>query len=400
MSFIECFMQAFDTLKNNKFRSILTMVGIVMGVFSVITIIAIGNTAQAFMDLQFEKLGANIIQITEKNKAINQKDWLVLSDIDTIEEAIPEIKNIHAFMQLSGEVNVGTEIREAVVVGLTPQSKNFRTIEMLHGRFFSEIEIRSRANVAIVDENFARRYFKKSDIVGETINLKNTEGTSAKLTVIGVVKGGESIFESTFGDEYPVEVKIPLSTAQAFYGSKKLNGIEVSVVDKDKLKTIGERIIKVIEFTHGNKNKYIATNSVELQKSLSSVLDVVSMILFVIAVITLIVGGIGIVNILLVSVSERVCEIGLRKALGARKRDIIFQFLTESVIMTATSGLIGVILGIITGTIISKLVSIPPVVDLKLVVLAFMGSITLGVIFGVYPAKKATDLDPIEALRE
>ncbi len=132
---------------------------------------------------------------------------------------------------------------------------------------------------------------------------------------------------------------------------------------------------------------------------MGTILNVISSILLVIAIITLVVGGIGIINILLVSVTERIREIGLRKAIGARKRDIVMQFLTESIMMTGFSGLIGIILGIITGGIISSVIKIPPVVDFKIITITFMGSLMLGLIFGVYPAKRAADLDPIESLR-
>jgi len=143
----------------------------------------------------------------------------------------------------------------------------------------------------------------------------------------------------------------------------------------------------------------MAQNSADIQKAVGDVLGVVSSILLVIAVITLIVGGIGIVNILLVSVTERIREIGIRKALGAQNRDIIMQFLTESIIMTGVSGIFGILLGIIAGGIISSLIKIPPVVDWQVIIMAFLGSVALGLIFGVYPAKRAADLDPIESLR-
>jgi putative ABC transport system permease protein len=173
----------------------------------------------------------------------------------------------------------------------------------------------------------------------------------------------------------------------------------VSVIDKDKLKDVGDKILRTLEMNRNNKDLYLASNSADMQKTVTSILGVVSAVLLVIAVITLIVGGIGIVNILLVSVTERIREIGIRKALGAQKKDIVLQFITESIMMTGISGLIGIGLGILAGSVISAQIKIPPIVDIKVIVLSFIGSVALGLIFGVYPAKKAADLDPIESLR-
>ncbi len=399
MSFTESLMQAIDSLKSNKLRSILTMLGIVMGVFSVITIVAIGSAAQAFMGAQFEKLGANIITISASSKSINENDWLKLEDIELIKKAVPDIKNIHAGGQQVAEVRVGTKPKDAIVVGATSQTFNFWPNEMRAGRFISDIDVSTKANVVIVNESFAKKYFNKVDIVGETISLKNSSNQLLTLRIIGVMDSGDDFFESMLGDDYPTTVNMPITTYMSYFNLKKVDYLEVSVTDKKNLTEIGTRIVKALEFSKGNKNMYRASNSAEMQKSLSELMNVLSTVLLIIAVITLIVGGIGIINILLVSVTERIREIGIRKALGAQKKDIILQFLTESIIMTGISGIIGIIMGVVAGGVISALVKIPPVVDIVVIILCFVGSIALGIVFGVYPAKRAADLDPTECLR-
>ena len=180
---------------------------------------------------------------------------------------------------------------------------------------------------------------------------------------------------------------------------ERLDSISVSVEGDELLKPVSDRIIKALEIKKGQSGLFSASTSADQQKIFSSITGVISSVLLVIAVITLLVGGIGIVNILLVSVTERIREIGIRKALGARSRDILLQFITESVIMTGISGLIGILLGLIAGAVIAALVKIPPVVNVGVMVMAFLGSVVLGLIFGVYPAKKAADMDPIESLR-
>lgn len=402
MDFSESFKQALDSLKSNKLRSFLTMLGIVMGVFSIITIMALGSATESYMNAQFEKIGANTISITYKNRNVDRKDWLTLKDMDHVKEAAPEIKNIATSIQKSGTVRVNDETKDALVFGVSSQFKNFGIIEMKYGRFINDFDVTKRAKFVVVDELFVRKFYGHDrDLTGEDITLRTPSGTSVSLKVIGVISSGENLFEGIMESELvPVTIYMPITTVQQLYpNSEMLSSIEVTVVEKEKLREVGKRIVEYLEMKHGSEDVYMAQNSADIQKAFSDVLGVVSSILLVIAVITLIVGGIGIVNILLVSVTERIREIGIRKALGAQKKDIILQFLTESILMTGCAGLAGIFLGVVAGNIISALIKIPPVVDLKIIVLAFLGSVALGLIFGVYPAKRAADLDPIEALR-
>lgn len=402
MNFSESFKQALDSLKANKLRSILTMLGIVMGVFSIITIMALGSATENYMNAQFEKIGANTISITYKNMNVDKQDWLTLKDMDYVKEAAPEIKNIATYIQRTGSLRIGEKTKDAVILGISSQYKNFALIEMKYGRFINEFDVSKRSKTVIVDELFVKKFFKEGeDVTGETITLKTSSGTNVSLKIAGVMSSGENMFEGMLeSDMIPAIIYMPITTVQQLYpNSERLSSIDVTVVEKDKLREVGKRIVNYLEIKHGREDIYMAQNSADIQKAMGDLLGIVSNILLVIAVITLIVGGIGIVNILLVSVTERIREIGIRKALGAQKKDIIMQFITESIIMTGISGLIGIMLGVVSGGVISSLIKIPPVVDFKVITLAFLGSVALGLIFGVYPAKRAADLDPIESLR-
>lgn len=401
MSFLESFKQALDSLSANKLRSVLTMIGIIMGVFSVITILAIGNAAEAYIGNEFEKMGANTISITYKKSDISREDMLTLEDIEIIKQVAPEIKNIAANIQRNGSLRVNSKTRDAMVYGVSSQYKSFSPIEMAEGRFINDFDNSSKSNVIIVDEYFANRYFKKLDIVGEIITFKTTWGKLVNMKVVGVIKSYGDMYASMLDNEsVPAMVYVPITTLQNIYfNDKVLQTIDVSTEEEDGLKELGEKIVKALELKRGKSDLFYAQSSQDMQKIFSNVLNVISTILLVIAVITLIVGGIGIVNILLVSVTERIREIGVRKALGAQKKDILLQFITESIIMTGISGLIGILLGVLAGNVISQLIKIPPVVDFPVIIGAFLGSVALGLIFGVYPAKKAADLDPIESLR-
>lgn len=329
MNFSESFKQALDSLKANKLRSILTMVGIVMGVFSVITIVAIGNAAQGYIDAEFAKLGANFITISHSSKNITKSDYLTLEDLDVIKRAVPEIKNIMADVSAYGEAKIGSKTRDAQIMGFSSQYASFDTNEMSAGRRLTDIDISTMANVAIVDESFAKRYFKKTDATGETIQIKNTtSGTVTTLRIVGVTKVDSPFASMMDNENFPTYIYMPITTVENLFNIKKVGEIQVSVVQKEKLQEIGERILKALEFKHNNSKKYSATNSADMQKQFSNITTMLSTVLLVIAIITLIVGGIGIVNILLVSVTERIREIGIRKALGAQKKDIVMQFLT------------------------------------------------------------------------
>jgi putative ABC transport system permease protein len=402
MNFSESFKQAFDSLKANKLRSILTMIGIIMGVFSVITIMAIGSAAESYMNSQFEKIGANTISIGYKSNTVDQQDWLTLNDMETVKKAAPEIKNIATYIQRFGSIRVESKTRDAYILGVSSQYRNFDLIEMKEGRFVSDIDVEGRAKVVIVDENFVKKYYPYTkSVLGEMLSFKTTAGNTVNLKIIGVLDSGDDLFGSMMSNEnIPAIIYAPITAVQPLYpNGEKLESIVVSVVDKDSLKAVGDRIVKALELRRGKADVYMAQNSADMQKAIGDVLSVISSVLLVIAIITLIVGGIGIINILLVSVTERIREIGIRKALGAQKKDIILQFITESIIMTGMSGIVGIILGVIAGNVIASIIKIPPTVDIAVVILAFTGSVALGLIFGVYPAKRAADLDPIESLR-
>lgn len=398
MIFLELFKQAFDSLRANKMRSLLTMLGIIMGVFSVIAIMALGNATESYISSEFEKIGANTFTIYNKGDEITRNEWLTLDDLNAISANIPEVKNITTISQYSGQIRIDSKTQRAIISGVTSQHKNFAVIEMAAGRFISSFDDTARARVVVVDEAFAKRYFNKVDIIGEIINIRLGQyGIKAK--VVGVVSSGDDLISEFAGDQIPVIIFMPIRTIQSITNQTRLASIMYSLEKDADVQVVNNKIIGLLERMHRKKDIYYLQSMQDVQKMFTDVIGVITSVLLVIAVITLIVGGIGIINILLVSVTERIREIGIRKALGALKRDIVIQFLLESIIMTGFAGLIGIVLGITAGNIISAWIKIPPAVDMTTVVASFSMSVILGLIFGVYPAKKAADLDPIEALR-
>ena len=397
--YLEAARQAYESIKANKLRSILTMLGIIMGVFSIVTIVAIGNAAQAYITAEFERIGAYAIDIN--TMSTNPDDRLTLEDMEIIKAAVPEIQNIHAYTYQFGEVarDTGEQYYYASIVGVTPQWRNIIPTEIIEGRFINDLDIAQAGNYAVVDNLFAKRAYDRTDILGETVMVRSPAGDNFEVTVVGVLRE-DDIFAEMMGDMYPVFLYLPVTTVQRLFNASDVDLIQFTVdSEPEALPLIGQRVVKALEFVRGNEDVYFASSSADYMEMYSSILMVVSSVLLVIAIIALIVGGIGIVNILLVSVAERVREIGIRKAMGAQKKDIVMQFMAESVIITVTGGIIGIVLGLIVGGIVSSLINLPPVINFTVVVLALAGAVVLGMIFGVYPAKKAADLDPIEALR-
>jgi len=395
MSFLESLKQALDSLRFSKLRTFLTMLGIIMGVFSVITIISIGNATQSYLDNEFAKIGANIISFN----GTNDDSKLVLDDMNLIKKASPEIKNVFSVVSGSASTLINKKDETVYYTGISSQYKSLSAIEMLNGRFINQIDVDYSTNVVVIDEGGAVKLFKKTNVIGEKIEIKDQSTNQTKIfKIIGVTKSESGMF-GMFGEFMPIVAYMPITSSMDFCNKNNVDSISIAVDNKTGLSNVGNRIVKALKFKYGSDKKYTAQNTADTQKTLSKVTLALSSLLLVIAIITLLVGGIGIVNILLVSVTERIREIGIRKALGAQKKDIVMQFLAESIIITGVSGIIGIALGVGLGAIISNLIKIPPVVDLKIILLTILGSITLGIIFGVYPAKKAADLDPIESLR-
>ena len=400
MTFFESFKQAIISLTNNKLRSLLTMLGIIMGVFSVITIIAVSNATEGYISSQFEKLGASVVIFMVKSDT-PQEFFFTLDDFDRIRKIAPEVKYISAQSMGFGTIKIRNESKDSYLIGATPQLRFVSTEgDLLHGRYVNDFDIQSKASVVVVEERFANRYFGRTDIIGEVLDF-DIYGNSARLKVVGVLESEEGLMGAMMdSDLYPPTMIIPMTLCiDLTYSSGYFSELYVSISDRDRTSEVTARVIKMLEMQRGREEIFTAQNSMEAQSEINSITSVISLVLLVIAIITLVVGGIGIINIMLVSVTERIREIGIRKALGATKMDIVSQFITESMLLTGIGGLIGIGMGVGGASIISALIKIPPVVNVNVMVMSLVGSMILGLLFGVYPAKKAADLDPIESLR-
>lgn len=413
MNLAESFRIALRSLRSNKLRAVLTMLGIIIGVGAVITLMSAGSAVEAYVTDQFRNIGSNLIFVasgsfdtSQPGGATTGGKGLSNADVEALRDPIlvPDLARVSPELSGGATVSFGRDSGLYNVSGVTPQYTVLRgDVEVEIGRFIDDNDQIASSRVAVLGPDVVEDLFPENAIpLNETIRIDDIA-----FKVIGVMKaqGG-----SGFGSEDDV-VWIPLSTAQTRVFSARARDGEFSVsliyaqsIDEDRTDSAIAQIRSVLRQRHeigpDDEDDFTVINQADILSSFSSVLAALTVFLGAIAAISLLVGGIGIMNIMLVSVTERTREIGLRKAVGARRRDILMQFLVESVVLAVIGGSIGVLLGAGGSRIIGIIEpAIQPSLSLDSVALATGFSAAVGLFFGIYPATRAARLDPIDALR-
>ena len=403
MDLLESGKMAVKTLTANKLRSVLTMLGIVIGNASVIAMVGIGQGAQKLASEQFESLGPNVLFVSPGNPEARSRVFdvpktLVLEDAKAIATQVPSIKEVAPQRQSQMTIVYKNLNTSAAVVGTTPEFLSVRSFDMAKGRFLSEQDVKRDTQVVALGSDLANRFFGDRDPIGQQIRL---QGTS--FQVIGVLQAKGSFL----GSNQDNTAYIPITThAYRLTGRTSPYGLDVSVIS---ISAKGETNIRAAQFQITNllrlRHKIVDSDDfqVQTQKDVLTIVDTITggltAMLAAIAGISLLVGGIGIMNIMLVSVTERTQEIGLRKAIGASRQDILIQFMIEAVILSAAGGLLGTTLGVggilAVGAVTPLKASVSPLA----IALAVGVSGGIGLFFGVVPARQAAKLDPIVALR-
>ena len=405
MSIFESINSSINSVLANRMRSILTMLGIIIGIASVIMITSIGQGFANSINELFSGFGAGVLEVSVRHNLSDpavQSDMLTMDSVEFIAAhsdigSVTPINIAHAHVQLRNP----SENASVVVLGTTETFQGeVQNMDIRFGRSLSGMDVERAAPVAVIDSRLARRVFGRTDVVGESIRATFWFGT-VNLQVVGVFRADDM---STILDDdmIPTTLLTPITHLQRLLNAD--NGVDQIFVNAHDLDRISEAAIEVsrlLSIKHGNEYRYDVS---PLMSDISMVNDMINMItgfVGLVAFISLVVGGIGVMNIMLVSVTERTREIGIRKSLGATNGNIQFQFLVEAIVLTIGGGIIGILLGYYGGFALSGLIpgDVVPAISIPTVAVAVLVSSFIGVVFGVYPARKAANLDPIEALR-
>jgi putative ABC transport system permease protein len=394
---------ALRSILKNRMRSLLTTLGIVIGVASVIALVSIGRGTQAKIEGQIATLGTNLITIRPGratsfgvSKGASSLNTLTMEDIDRIEEDAPSVAHVTPLITVQAQIISESKNWSTSIQGVSESFLEIRDWALERGSFFTERDVKARKKVAVLGKTVATELFGDTDPVGARIRI----GT-IPFTVLGVL---EEKGEAMGGKDQDDVVLAPATTVlYRMSDGKSVGSIMASAVSADETDKAQEEMTSILRSQHripeGQEDDFHVHNQTEITETAQSVTNTIITLLSAIAAVSLLVGGIGIMNIMLVSVTERTREIGIRLAVGARESDVLAQFLVESFILSLSGGLIGTSVGVAIGYILARWMGQSIVVDPVWVLTACIFSGAVGIFFGFYPARKASRLDPIEALR-
>ena len=391
------------SILKNRMRSVLTSLGVIIGVGSVIVMVGLGAGAQADVEAQIQSLGANMIMVFpdwRKAHGVSQgsesRFMLTLDDVEALREETTLLVAISPVVRSGGQVIGGGANWNTSVEGVDPAYPQIRSWKIASGEFFTERDVRAKSKVAVLGKTVVDNLFPDGDPVGERIRIRNTP-----FKVVGVL---ESRGQSAFGSDYDDVILAPSTTVLSrLAGGQHIGRIYASVGKSEDTEAAIEEMTAVLRASHKlepqEEDDFRVRNQAELMETATETQRVMTLFLGGVAAVSLLVGGIGIMNIMLVSVTERTREIGIRLAVGARSSDVLTQFLTESVVMSLFGGIIGVLLAYGVSMFLSHVIGMTTIVQPGIVLLAFGFSGAVGIFFGYYPARKAAMLNPIDALR-
>ncbi len=399
MNIVESFAVSYDALLSNKLRSGLTMLGVIIGVFSVIIMVSLGQGAKEYINKQFTDMGTNML-IIQPGKSETRGHWpppggsqhkLTLADAEAVKKRAPSIQALFPLVIGSGLLKYREKSKNTTVVGTNEEFPSVVTVSVEIGSFLSESDSSAGRRVCVLGYSVAKDIFDVENPLGRFVRINSSD-----YRVIGVTrKKGQGL-----GFDFDEWVYIPAVSAQKLFNLDRLFGIRAKARSAEEVDAAVRQTASILKKRHNNTEDFTIQTQADMLSTLNTILTMLTTVLGGIAGISLLVGGIGIMNIMLVSVRERTREIGIRKAVGARKKDILLQFLIESVTLSSTGGIVGIVLGMLAYLLAASFIEdFPTIITGWSIPLGFFFSAVVGVFFGVYPAKRAADLDPIDALR-
>lgn len=392
MRLAEALRVAVTALRANRLRSALTMLGVIIGVAAVIVLVGLGTGAQQTVTSQVQGLGSNLLFVVPGKIAVGAaptSSRLRLADIATVTRVVGDARRVTATVQSGEQARAGTATMDVTLEGTTETLPAVFDRPVARGSYLRGADVDARRRVAVLGSKVATQLYGEVDPLGRQVQLGGV-----RYRVIGVL----AEVGSTIGVDRDAEVHVPLTAAQQLLGTLRVDAVAVKAPTTKGIDALGQRITGALSAQHRGQ-EFSAVTQTQILGVLGKILGLLTVVLAAIAGISLLVGGVGVSNIMLVSVRERTREIGLRKAVGARQRDVVLQFLLEAVLLTTVGGVVGILLGVGGYLLIAAFSPLPPTIAWWSPALAFGVSASVGVFFGVVPARRAGRLDPVVALR-
>ncbi len=393
---IDYIRSAFQNLSRKRIRTALTIFGIAIGVGSVIIIGNISQCGTNALSSELDGLGLSGLSISSStdagNISLNENDLNIVKKCDQVEQAAP-------IMVENTDVSARKLNLKALVWGIDTKASQIISINLLYGRLFNNADINAHANVCLVDETFSKNAYDRSNIIGKNVSIM-CGGAQESFKVIGIIKTGSGLLQNIIGDYIPTFIYVPYTTVQTAVGRNDFDQIAVKIKTGANVDNIGQTIIDNLNRNNGTVDAFVSNNLAKQKDSLTNMLGIITLILSAVGAISLLVASLSIMTVMLVSVNERTREIGIKKAIGAKRSSIMLEFMFEAILIS----LIGCLLGIVAGYLISYAgaayfgVALSVRTDIMLLAVGF--SIFSGTVFGVYPAYKASKLKPVDALRQ
>jgi putative ABC transport system permease protein len=404
MRIVATFKIAFRALLRNKMRAILTMLGVIFGVGAVITTVSLGDGARVMIQRQIASMGENVMLIfagdfRRGGVSFGQgtQSTLTLDDVTAIRNEVPGVRNVSPEVRTSRQVIAGNLNASTSIIGGSTEYFDIRSWTLKDGTFFTETDVAGATKVCVIGKTTSDKLFGGGAAVGQIVRVGNIP-----FTIVGELNGKGMSPGS--GMDYDDCLIVPYTTVmKRLLNSPSLRGINLQTQTMEMMPEVQQRIADLLRQRHrigpGRDDDFTIRTQEEMATAMSSTQETMRYLLAGVAVVSLIVGGIGIMNIMLVSVTERTREIGIRMALGARSGDVLAQFLIEAVTLSCTGGVLGIAAGVTASKILTRVKSWPTLTSPEWMLLAFAFSAVVGIFFGFYPARKASQLDPIDALR-